>query len=72
MCCIIVYFMWEDVQQCGRVMGVNFYILKKNMIFMINYFYVVILGYDEGIFLDDYGLVVVFWRIFFNWKCEDF
>ncbi|XP_010638251.1 ubiquinol-cytochrome-c reductase complex assembly factor 1 isoform X3 [Fukomys damarensis] len=49
MCRIIVHFMWEDVQQRGRVMGVNPYVLKKNMILMTNNFYAAILGYDEAL-----------------------
>uniref|UniRef100_A0A2K5WI46 Ubiquinol-cytochrome c reductase complex assembly factor 1 n=1 Tax=Macaca fascicularis TaxID=9541 RepID=A0A2K5WI46_MACFA len=71
MCRIIVHFMWEDVQQRGRVMGVNPYILKKNMILMTNHFYAAILGYDEGILSDDHGLAAALWRTFFNGKCED-
>ncbi|XP_049506869.1 ubiquinol-cytochrome-c reductase complex assembly factor 1 isoform X2 [Panthera uncia] len=71
MCRIIVHFMWEDVEQRGRVMGVNSYILKKNMILMTNNFYAAILGYDEGILSDDHGLAAALWRSFFNQKCED-
>ncbi|XP_008696380.1 ubiquinol-cytochrome-c reductase complex assembly factor 1 isoform X2 [Ursus americanus] len=71
MCRIIVHFMWEDVEQRGRVMGVNSYILKKNMILMTNNFYAAILGYDEGILSDDHGLAAALWRTFFNQKCED-
>lgn len=71
MCRIIVHFMWEDVEQRGRVMGVNSYILKKNMILMTNNFYAAILGYDEGILSDDRGLAAALWRAFFNQKCED-
>ncbi|KAL6046829.1 hypothetical protein STEG23_005102, partial [Scotinomys teguina] len=71
MCRIIVNFMWEDVEQRGRVMGVNSYILKKNMAFMTNNFYAAILGYDEGILSDDRGLAAALWRTFFNQKCED-
>ncbi|XP_069351503.1 ubiquinol-cytochrome c reductase complex assembly factor 1 isoform X1 [Eulemur rufifrons] len=71
MCRIIVHFMWEDVEQRGRVMGVNSYILKKNMIIMTNNFYAAILGYDEGILSDDHGLAAALWRTFFNQKCED-
>uniref|UniRef100_A0A8D2CWH9 Ubiquinol-cytochrome c reductase complex assembly factor 1 n=1 Tax=Sciurus vulgaris TaxID=55149 RepID=A0A8D2CWH9_SCIVU len=71
MCRIIVHFMWEDVEQRGRVMGVNSYVLKKNMILMTNNFYAAILGYDEGILSDDHGLAAALWRTFFNQKCED-
>lgn len=71
MCRIIVHFMWEDVEQRGRVMGVNSYILKKNMALMTNNFYAAILGYDEGILSDDHGLAAALWRTFFNQKCED-
>ncbi|XP_051835150.1 ubiquinol-cytochrome-c reductase complex assembly factor 1 [Antechinus flavipes] len=71
MCRIIVHFMWEDVEQRGRVMGVNSYILKKNMLIMTNSFYAGILGYDEGILSDDHGLAAAIWRTFFNQKCED-
>uniref|UniRef100_H0UZU2 Ubiquinol-cytochrome c reductase complex assembly factor 1 n=1 Tax=Cavia porcellus TaxID=10141 RepID=H0UZU2_CAVPO len=71
MCQIIVHFMWEDVEQRGRIMGVNPYILKKNMILMTNSFYAAILGYDEGILSDDHGLAAALWRTFFNQKCED-
>uniref|UniRef100_A0A8C8UMM7 Ubiquinol-cytochrome c reductase complex assembly factor 1 n=1 Tax=Peromyscus maniculatus bairdii TaxID=230844 RepID=A0A8C8UMM7_PERMB len=71
MCRIIVHFMWEDVEQRGRVMGVNSYILKKNMALMTNNFYAAILGYDEGILSDDRGLAAALWRTFFNQKCED-
>ncbi|XP_059561964.1 ubiquinol-cytochrome-c reductase complex assembly factor 1 isoform X4 [Myotis daubentonii] len=71
MCRIIVHFMWEDVEQRGRVMGVNPYILKKNMMVMTNNFYAAILGYDEGILSDDHGLAAALWRTFFNQKCED-
>lgn len=71
MCRIIVHFMWEDVEQRGRVMGVNSYILKKNMALMTNNFYAAVLGYDEGILSDDHGLAAALWRTFFNQKCED-
>ncbi|KAF6089743.1 ubiquinol-cytochrome c reductase complex assembly factor 1 [Phyllostomus discolor] len=71
MCRIIVHFMWEDVEQRGRVMGVNPYILKKNMMIMTNNFYAAILGYDEGLLSDDHGLAAALWRMFFNQKCED-
>ncbi|KAF6285065.1 ubiquinol-cytochrome c reductase complex assembly factor 1 [Rhinolophus ferrumequinum] len=71
MCRVIVHFMWEDVEQRGRVMGVNPYILKKNMMVMTNNFYAAILGYDEGILSDDHGLAAALWRTFFNQKCED-
>ncbi|KAH0509294.1 Ubiquinol-cytochrome-c reductase complex assembly factor 1, partial [Microtus ochrogaster] len=71
MCRIIVHFMWEDVEQRGRVMGVNSYLLKKNMALMTNNFYAAILGYDEGILSDDRGLAAALWRTFFNQKCED-
>ncbi|XP_008838966.1 ubiquinol-cytochrome-c reductase complex assembly factor 1 isoform X2 [Nannospalax galili] len=71
MCRIMVHFMWEDVEQRGRVMGVNSYNLKKNMILMTNNFYAAILGYDEGILSDDHGLAAALWRTFFNQKCED-
>ncbi|XP_068843398.1 ubiquinol-cytochrome c reductase complex assembly factor 1 isoform X1 [Capricornis sumatraensis] len=71
MCRIIVHFMWEDVEQRGRIMGVNSYILKKNMMLMTNNFYAAILGYDEGILSDDRGLAAALWRTFFNQKCED-
>ncbi|XP_061065115.1 ubiquinol-cytochrome c reductase complex assembly factor 1 isoform X2 [Eubalaena glacialis] len=71
MCRIIVHFMWEDVEQRGRIMGVNSYILKKNMMLMTNNFYVAILGYDEGVLSDDRGLAAALWRTFFNQKCED-
>ncbi|XP_075419832.1 ubiquinol-cytochrome c reductase complex assembly factor 1 isoform X2 [Tenrec ecaudatus] len=71
MCRIIVHFMWEDVEQRGKVMGVNPYILKKNMVLMTNSFYAAILGYDEGILSDDHGLAAALWRTFFNQKCED-
>ncbi|XP_036758360.2 ubiquinol-cytochrome-c reductase complex assembly factor 1 isoform X1 [Manis pentadactyla] len=71
MCRVIVHFMWEDVEQRGRVMGVNSYILKKNMMFMTNNFYAAILGYDEGILSDDHGLAAALWRTFFNHECED-
>ncbi|XP_006881538.1 PREDICTED: ubiquinol-cytochrome-c reductase complex assembly factor 1-like [Elephantulus edwardii] len=71
MCRIIVHFMWEDVEQRGKVMGVNPYILKKNMILMTDSFYAAILGYDEGILSDDHGLAAALWRTLFNQKCED-
>ncbi|XP_036101293.1 ubiquinol-cytochrome-c reductase complex assembly factor 1 isoform X2 [Molossus molossus] len=71
MCRVIVHFMWEDVEHRGRVMGVNPYILKKNMMVMTNNFYAAILGYDEGILSDDHGLAAALWRTFFNQKCED-
>ncbi|XP_056678114.1 ubiquinol-cytochrome-c reductase complex assembly factor 1 [Monodelphis domestica] len=71
MCRIIVHFMWEDVEQRGRVMGVNSYVLKKNMLLMTNSFYAGILGYDEGILSDDRGLAAALWRTFFNQKCDD-
>ncbi|XP_038606216.1 ubiquinol-cytochrome-c reductase complex assembly factor 1 isoform X2 [Tachyglossus aculeatus] len=71
MCRTIVHFMWEDVEQRGRVMGVNSYLLKKSMLVMTDSFYASVLGYDEGILSDDHGLAAALWRAFFNQKCED-
>uniref|UniRef100_G3T995 Ubiquinol-cytochrome c reductase complex assembly factor 1 n=2 Tax=Loxodonta africana TaxID=9785 RepID=G3T995_LOXAF len=71
MCHIIVHFMWQDVEQRSKVMGVNPYILKKNMIFMTDSFYAAVLGYDEGILSDDHALAAALWRSLFSRKCED-
>uniref|UniRef100_A0A2K5WI62 Ubiquinol-cytochrome c reductase complex assembly factor 1 n=1 Tax=Macaca fascicularis TaxID=9541 RepID=A0A2K5WI62_MACFA len=56
MCRIIVHFMWEDVQQRGRVMGVSEPLLCCMF---------------QGILSDDHGLAAALWRTFFNGKCED-
>uniref|UniRef100_A0A8C5LFQ6 Ubiquinol-cytochrome c reductase complex assembly factor 1 n=1 Tax=Jaculus jaculus TaxID=51337 RepID=A0A8C5LFQ6_JACJA len=67
MCRIIVHFMWEDVEQRGRVMGVS--------AGQRNNFYSLLKGYSNketlGILSDDHGLAAALWRTFFNQKCED-
>ncbi|KAG8446825.1 hypothetical protein GDO86_014325 [Hymenochirus boettgeri] len=52
MCRYIVHSMWEDVQQRGKVMGIDSLSLKNSMRTMTEIFYAAIFGYDEVQFLD--------------------
>ncbi|XP_048406257.1 ubiquinol-cytochrome-c reductase complex assembly factor 1 isoform X2 [Stegostoma tigrinum] len=71
MCKYIVHSMWEDLEQRGKVMGIESVVLKENMRVMTETFYAAIFGYDEGILSDDHVLAASLWRHFFNRQCED-
>uniref|UniRef100_A0A8C8SFQ5 Ubiquinol-cytochrome c reductase complex assembly factor 1 n=1 Tax=Pelusios castaneus TaxID=367368 RepID=A0A8C8SFQ5_9SAUR len=71
MCRYIVHSMWEDVEQRGKVMGIDSYTLKESMRHMTENFYGAIFGYDEGILSDDHVLAAALWRNIFNRHCED-
>ncbi|XP_006007742.1 ubiquinol-cytochrome-c reductase complex assembly factor 1 [Latimeria chalumnae] len=71
MCRYIVHSMWEDVEQRGKVMGIDSVSLKESMKFMTENFYAAIFGYDEGILSDDRVLAAALWRNLFNRQCED-
>ncbi|CAM2102599.1 unnamed protein product [Caretta caretta] len=71
MCRYIVHSMWEDVEQRGKVMGIDSVTLKESMRSMTENFYAAIFGYDEGILSDDHVLAAALWRNFFNKHCED-
>ncbi|CAM4549468.1 ubiquinol-cytochrome c reductase complex assembly factor 1 isoform X1 [Lepidochelys kempii] len=71
MCRYIVHSMWEDVEQRGKVMGIDSVTLKESMRSMTENFYAAIFGYDEGILSDDHVLAAALWRNFFNKQCED-
>ncbi|KAJ7331866.1 hypothetical protein JRQ81_014046 [Phrynocephalus forsythii] len=71
MCRYIVYSMWEDVEQRGRVMGIDSYAMKQSMKIMAENFYGSIFGYDEGILSDDHVLAAALWRNLFDKNCED-
>ncbi|XP_065422672.1 ubiquinol-cytochrome-c reductase complex assembly factor 1 isoform X1 [Chrysemys picta bellii] len=71
MCRYIVHSMWEDVEQRGKVMGIDSFTLKQSMRSMTENFYAAIFGYDEGILSDDHVLAAALWRNLFNKHCED-
>ncbi|XP_062445404.1 ubiquinol-cytochrome-c reductase complex assembly factor 1 isoform X4 [Rhea pennata] len=71
MCRYIVHCMWEDVEQRGKVMGINSAALKEDMRSMVENFYAALFGYDEGILSDDHVLAAALWRNLFNRNCED-
>ncbi|XP_067856328.1 ubiquinol-cytochrome-c reductase complex assembly factor 1 [Heptranchias perlo] len=71
MCKYIVHSMWEDLEQRGKVMGVQSVVLKENIRVMTENFYAAIFGYDEGILSDDRVLAASLWRHLFNKQCED-
>ncbi|XP_057262386.1 ubiquinol-cytochrome-c reductase complex assembly factor 1 isoform X1 [Pezoporus wallicus] len=71
MCRYIVHCMWEDVEQRGKVMGINSVVLKQDMRSMVENFYAALFGYDEGILSDDHVLAAALWRNLFNKNCED-
>ncbi|KAM6298602.1 ubiquinol-cytochrome c reductase complex assembly factor 1 [Aegotheles albertisi] len=71
MCRYIVHCMWEDVEQRGKVMGINSVVLKEDMKTMVENFYAALFGYDEGILSDDHVLAAALWRNLFNRNCED-
>ncbi|GCB72860.1 hypothetical protein scyTo_0006502 [Scyliorhinus torazame] len=71
MCKYIVHSMWEDLEQRGKVMGIESVVLKENMRVMTENFYAAIFGYDEGILSDDHVLAASLWRHLFNKQCEE-
>ncbi|XP_072100219.1 ubiquinol-cytochrome c reductase complex assembly factor 1 isoform X1 [Mobula birostris] len=71
MCRYIVHSMWEDLQQRGKLMGIESIVLKQHIRAMTENFYAAIFGYDEGILSDDRVLAASLWRHFFNKQCED-
>ncbi|XP_078508321.1 ubiquinol-cytochrome c reductase complex assembly factor 1 [Lissotriton helveticus] len=71
MCRYVVHSMWEDVQQRGKVMGIDSTALKSSIKTMTENFYAAIFGYDEGILSEDRVLGAALWRNFFNKQCED-
>ncbi|XP_059836971.1 ubiquinol-cytochrome-c reductase complex assembly factor 1 isoform X2 [Hypanus sabinus] len=71
MCRYIVHSMWEDLQQRGKIMGIESVVLKQHIRAMTENFYAAIFGYDEGILSDDRVLAASLWRHFFNKQCED-
>uniref|UniRef100_A0A8C8A7V7 Ubiquinol-cytochrome c reductase complex assembly factor 1 n=1 Tax=Otus sunia TaxID=257818 RepID=A0A8C8A7V7_9STRI len=71
MCRYIVHCMWEDVEQRGKVMGINSVVLKEDLRTMVENFYAALFGYDEGILSDDHVLAAALWRNLFNKNCED-
>ncbi|NP_001279134.1 ubiquinol-cytochrome-c reductase complex assembly factor 1 [Callorhinchus milii] len=70
MCRYIVHSMWEDLEQRGKVMGIDSIPLKDSMRIMTENFYAAIFGYDEGILSDDRVLAAALWRNLFNRQCE--
>lgn len=71
MCRYIVHCMWEDVEQRGKVMGINSAVLKEDLKRMVENFYAALFGYDEGILCDDHVLAAALWRNLFNRNCDD-
>ncbi|XP_068120010.1 ubiquinol-cytochrome c reductase complex assembly factor 1 [Hyperolius riggenbachi] len=71
MCRFIVYSMWEDAEQRGKVMGINASMMKTAMKDLTEIFYASVFGYDEGIISDDRTLASALWRNLFNMRCED-
>ncbi|XP_064023844.1 ubiquinol-cytochrome-c reductase complex assembly factor 1 isoform X1 [Pogoniulus pusillus] len=71
MCRYIVHCMWEDIEQRGKLMGMNSVALKEDMRSMVENFYAALFGYDEGILSDDHVLAAALWRNLFNKNCED-
>ncbi|XP_063000548.1 ubiquinol-cytochrome-c reductase complex assembly factor 1 [Elgaria multicarinata webbii] len=71
MCRYIVHSMWEDIEQRGKVMGINSVARKEALRSMTEIFYAAIFGYDEGILSDDHVLAAAIWRNLFNSNCDD-
>ncbi|KAM5135666.1 ubiquinol-cytochrome c reductase complex assembly factor 1 [Mantella aurantiaca] len=71
MCRFIVYSMWEDAEQRGKVMGIDSVTMKKTMRALTEIFYASIFGYDEGIISDDRVLASALWRNLFHMRCDD-
>ncbi|XP_019341101.1 ubiquinol-cytochrome-c reductase complex assembly factor 1 isoform X3 [Alligator mississippiensis] len=71
MCHHIVHFMWDDVKQRGKMLGIDPSTLRRSMRSMTENFYAAIYGYDEGILSDDHVLAAALWRNLFNKNCED-
>ncbi|NXI58371.1 UQCC1 factor, partial [Chloroceryle aenea] len=71
MCRYIVHCMWEDVEQRGKVLGINSVVLREDLRSMVENFYAALFGYDEGILSDDHVLAAAIWRNLFNRNCED-
>ncbi|XP_063815642.1 ubiquinol-cytochrome-c reductase complex assembly factor 1 isoform X1 [Pseudophryne corroboree] len=71
MCRFIVYSMWEDAEQRGKVMGIDSGAMKTTMRALTEIFYASIFGYDEGITSDDRVLAAALWRNIFNMHCDD-
>ncbi|XP_039567226.1 ubiquinol-cytochrome-c reductase complex assembly factor 1 isoform X2 [Passer montanus] len=71
MCHYMVHCMWEDVEQRGKVMGINSTVLKEDLKKMVENFYAALFGYDEGILCDDRVLASALWRNLFNRNCDD-
>uniref|UniRef100_UPI00398F4FF7 ubiquinol-cytochrome c reductase complex assembly factor 1 isoform X1 n=2 Tax=Pristiophorus japonicus TaxID=55135 RepID=UPI00398F4FF7 len=71
MCKYIVHAMWEDLEQRGKVMGIESIVLKENIRVMTENFYAAIFGYDEGILSDDRVLAASLWRHLFSKQCEE-
>ncbi|XP_075033045.1 ubiquinol-cytochrome c reductase complex assembly factor 1 [Mixophyes fleayi] len=71
MCRFIVYSMWEDAEQRGKVMGIDSGSMKNTMKALTEIFYASIFGYDEGIISDDRVLAAALWRNIFNMRCDD-
>lgn len=71
MCRYVVYSMWEDLQQRGKVMGIDSVSLKSSIRTMTENFYAAIFGYDEGVLSEDHVLGAALWRNLFNKQCDD-
>ncbi|MBN3280786.1 UQCC1 factor, partial [Polyodon spathula] len=71
LCRYVVHSMWEDVEQRGKIMGIESVALKASMRVMTENFYAAIFGFDEGVLSDDRVLAAALWRNLFNRQCED-
>ncbi|RXM95026.1 Ubiquinol-cytochrome-c reductase complex assembly factor 1 [Acipenser ruthenus] len=71
LCRYVVHSMWEDVEQRGKIMGIESVALKASMKVMTENFYAAIFGFDEGVLSDDRVLAAALWRNLFNRQCED-
>ncbi|MBN3272001.1 UQCC1 factor, partial [Polyodon spathula] len=71
LCRYVVHSMWEDVEQRGKIMGIESVALKASMRVMTENFYAAIFGFDEGVLSHDRVLAAALWRNLFNRQCED-
>ncbi|KAM3921208.1 ubiquinol-cytochrome c reductase complex assembly factor 1 [Leptodactylus fuscus] len=71
MCKFIVFSMWEDAEQRGKVMGIDAITMKNTLKALLEIFYASVFGYDEGIKSDDRILAAALWRNLFDKKCDD-
>ncbi|XP_070533902.1 ubiquinol-cytochrome-c reductase complex assembly factor 1-like isoform X1 [Ptychodera flava] len=67
----LVISMWHDIQERGRVLGVNSIKMKEALRQMLGQFQGVLFAYDEGLLSSDRVLAASLWRNLFAKQCKD-